>query len=211
MRCSGCDDPSGRLAAPDRESVAGKRCIDARGVLRAAKDGCILRSHPPRTATARDPSQRMHPLEHKIPPPVVALIVAAAMWMNSISGPKLDLALEVRVAIAIAIAAVGVAFDLLGFLAFRKARTTINPLKPQNTSALVTTGIYTLSRNPMYMGLVCFLLAWTVFLAALWSLAGPILFVFYINRFQIEPEERQLEQRFGADFRTYKARVRRWL
>jgi len=153
----------------------------------------------------------MHPLEHKIPPPVVALIVAAAMWMNSISGPKLDLPFDVRVAAAVAIAAVGVVFDLLGLLAFRAAKTTINPLKPQKTSALVTTGIYRLSRNPMYVGLVCFLLAWTVFLAALWPLAGPILFVFYVNRFQIEPEERLLAQRFGAEFNDYKARVRRWL
>jgi protein-S-isoprenylcysteine O-methyltransferase Ste14 len=153
----------------------------------------------------------MHPLEHRIPPPVVALIVAAAMWMNSISGPKLDLPFEVRVGIALAIAAVGVAFDLLGLLAFRTARTTINPLKPQNTSSLVTTGVYRYSRNPMYVGLVCFLLAWTVFLAALWPLAGPILFVFYINRFQIEPEERLLAKRFGDDFAGYKARVRRWL
>jgi protein-S-isoprenylcysteine O-methyltransferase Ste14 len=153
----------------------------------------------------------MHPLELKIPPPVVALIVAAAMWMNSISGPRLDLPFEVRLGIAVAIAAVGVTFDLLGFLAFRKARTTINPLKPQKTSALVTSGIYRFSRNPMYVGLVCFLLAWAAFLAALWPLAGPILFVFYVNRFQIEPEERLLAQRFGDDFKTYKARVRRWL
>lgn len=153
----------------------------------------------------------MHPLELKIPPPVVALIVAAAMWMNSISGPRLDLPFEVRLAVALAIAAAGVVFDLLGLLAFRAAKTTINPLKPQNTSALVTTGIYRLSRNPMYVGLVCFLLAWTAFLAALWPLAGPILFVFYVNRFQIEPEERLLAQRFGAEFSDYKARVRRWL
>lgn len=153
----------------------------------------------------------MHPLEHKIPPPVVALIVAAAMWMNSISGPKLDLPFEVRVGVALSIAAVGVALDLLGFLAFRKARTTINPLKPQKTSALVTTGVYRYSRNPMYVGLVCFLLAWAAFLAALWPLAGPILFVFYINRFQIEPEERLLAKRFGDDFNVYRARVRRWL
>jgi protein-S-isoprenylcysteine O-methyltransferase Ste14 len=153
----------------------------------------------------------MHPLELKIPPPVVALIVAAAMWMNSISGPKLDLPFEVRLGIAVAIAVVGVTFDLLGLFAFRKARTTINPLKPQKTSALVTSGIYRFSRNPMYVGLVGLLLAWAAYLQALWPLAGPILFVFYINRFQIEPEERLLAQRFGEEYKSYKARVRRWL
>ena len=114
----------------------------------------------------------MHPLELKIPPPVVALIVAAAMWMNSISGPKLDLPFEVRLGIAVAIAVVGVTFDLLGLFAFRKARTTINPLKPQKTSALVTSGIYRFSRNPMYVGLVGLLLAWAAYLQALWPLAG---------------------------------------
>jgi protein-S-isoprenylcysteine O-methyltransferase Ste14 len=153
----------------------------------------------------------MHPLELKVPPPVVALIVAAAMWMNSVSGPRLDLPFEVRLGVGMTIAAVGVVLDLLGFLAFRKARTTINPLKPTNTSALVTSGIYGLSRNPMYVGLVCFLLGWAAFLAALWPLAGPLLFIFYLNRFQIEPEERILARLFGDDFTAYRARVRRWL
>jgi protein-S-isoprenylcysteine O-methyltransferase Ste14 len=153
----------------------------------------------------------MHPLELRIPPPVVALIVAAGMWMNAASGPSLELPLQLRLGVAIAIAAVGVTFDLLGLLAFRKARTTINPLKPQKTSALVTSGIYRISRNPMYVGLLCFLLAWAAFLAALWPLAGPILFVFYMNRLQIEPEERLLAQRFGEEFGTYAASVRRWL
>jgi len=153
----------------------------------------------------------MHPLELKIPPPVVALIVAAAMWMNSVSGPRLSLPFEMRVAFAIAIAAVGIVFDLSALLAFRRAKTTINPLKPGRTSTLVTVGIYRVSRNPMYVGLVCFLLGWAAYLAALWPLAGPLLFILYLNRFQIEPEERILARRFGDDFTAYRERVRRWL
>ncbi len=153
----------------------------------------------------------MHPLENRIPPPVVALIIAAGMWANSSSGPSLELPFGLRLGVAIAIAIVGISFDILGLIAFRKARTTVNPLKPQNASALVTNGIYRITRNPMYVGMALFLLAWAAFLASLWPLVGPVLFVFYINRFQIEPEERILAQRFGDDFKVYAARVRRWI
>lgn len=153
----------------------------------------------------------MHPLELKIPPPVVALIVAVGMWMNSVSGPQLSLPFAVRVGVAIAIAAVGIVFDLSALLAFRRAKTTVNPLKPGRTSTLVTLGIYRVSRNPMYVGLVCFLLGWAAYLCALWPLAGPVLFILYLNRFQIEPEERILAQRFGDEFNAYRSQVRRWL
>jgi protein-S-isoprenylcysteine O-methyltransferase Ste14 len=113
---------------------------------------------------------------------------------------------------AVAILAVaGVAFDLLGLVAFRASRTSINPLRPERASVLVTRGVYRDTRNPMYVGMGFLLLAWAVYLCALLPFAGPALFVLYITRFQIQPEERVLMGIFGGEYSSYAARVRRWL
>jgi len=84
-------------------------------------------------------------------------------------------------------------------------------MKPGKSSALVTTGIYTLTRNPMYLGMVTLLTAWAVYLGALWPFVGPVLFILYINRFQIGPEEKIMHSKFGKEFTDYVARVRRWI
>lgn len=113
--------------------------------------------------------------------------------------------------IAFAVAAVGVSFDAIALLHFLRRRTTLNPLKPDSASALVTGGIYRFTRNPMYLGLATLLLAWAIYLGNLAALAGVPLFILYMNRFQIAPEERALEARFGAEYIAYRTRVRRWL
>lgn len=153
----------------------------------------------------------MHWLEHKIPPPVVGATVALLMWLVAPLGPVLTWDSGTRVATAVLLVAVGLGFDLGGLLAFRAARTTINPLAPQRASALVTGGVYRLTRNPMYVGMGFLLLAWAVQLAAVLPFLGPLVFGLYINRFQILPEERVLRQVFGAPYAQYMQRVRRWL
>lgn len=150
-------------------------------------------------------------LDHKIPPPLVALALVPVMGVLSQLLPRVDAPTPVRIALAIAIGCVGLAFSGAGALAFRRARTTVNPLRPDRASALVRTGVYRITRNPMYVGMMLGLLSWAVFLASPLSLLGPVTFVAYITRFQIRPEERALSARFGADYEQYKARVRRWI
>ncbi len=149
-------------------------------------------------------------LELKIPPPLVALLVAALMALVASWPPLFTLPAAARVGIAVALAAVGAAFDVAGLVAFRRASTTINPLHPERASALVTGGVYRITRNPMYVGLAFALLAWAAYLGSPWALLGPVAFVGYITHFQIVPEERILRARF-AQFDAYAARVRRWL
>lgn len=150
-------------------------------------------------------------LELKIPPPIVAVLIAAAMLAFAYAMPPLALSTTFKASVAILIALAGCAIDIAGLIAFRRARTTINPLKPQSTSSLVTGGIFRYTRNPMYVGMVFFLVAWAVYLAQPWALLGPLAFVLYIGRFQIAPEKRVLAKLFGEAFSSYKARVRRWL
>jgi protein-S-isoprenylcysteine O-methyltransferase Ste14 len=150
-------------------------------------------------------------LELRIPPPVVGLLVAAGMWVVAHLPPLLELPKLVRVLVAGALAAMGIAMAVGGVLSFRRAKTTVNPLKPETSAALVSTGVYSFTRNPMYLGVLLVLFGWAAYLSSIWAVFGPVLFALYITRFQIVPEERALDRRFGAPFAEYKKRVRRWL
>ncbi|HZM35695.1 MAG TPA: isoprenylcysteine carboxylmethyltransferase family protein [Burkholderiales bacterium] len=153
----------------------------------------------------------MRGLEHRIPPPLVGLIVAAAMYgIHEVAAP-MRFAFQGHVVLALVIGAAALAVDISGVVAFLRARTTVNPLRPDKASTLVTGGIFRRTRNPMYLGMAMLLVGWAVYLANPLTLLGIPAFVAYLNRFQIAPEERALEQRFGADYRGYRARVRRWL
>lgn len=153
----------------------------------------------------------MHFLELKVPPVAVAAAAAFLMWAVAWLFPALNVALPGRTPAAILAALIGGSAGVAGVVAFRRARTTVNPLKPETASALVEEGIYQLTRNPMYLGLALVLLGWGIFLSNPASLAVLFAFVGYMNRFQIVPEERALQASFGEAFTAYRARVRRWL
>lgn len=153
----------------------------------------------------------MKVLENKIPPPLVAIIMAACMWGLSQFTNNLLLSITVKYTLAFAFVSIGVFFALAGAISFRLAKTTVNPLKPDTASSLVTSGIYQFSRNPMYVGFVAFLFAWTSFLGSVWGIVFIALYIAYIQRFQITPEERALAKIFNGEFEAYKRKVRPWL
>ncbi|MDX1559682.1 MAG: isoprenylcysteine carboxylmethyltransferase family protein [Marinobacter sp.] len=150
-------------------------------------------------------------LEKRIPPVALVLIVGFLMWLIAEVGPRVEVGQTLRLAVAIAFFLLGALIALAGVLAFRSSRTTVDPRKPETTSALVSWGVYRYSRNPMYVGFALWLLAWGVFLASAWALIGVVVFVIYMNRFQIAPEECALRELFGKEFQEYERRVRRWL
>jgi protein-S-isoprenylcysteine O-methyltransferase Ste14 len=116
-----------------------------------------------------------------------------------------------RTAAALAAFVLAGAFGLPALRAFRQAATTIDPVRIDRASALVTGGIYRATRNPMYVSLTLLLVAWALWLGGWWAWAGPVALVLWLDRFQIRPEERAMEARFGAAYLRYKAQVRRWL
>lgn len=150
-------------------------------------------------------------LEHRIPPPIVGLLCGTAMWFASVPASSFATGGGIRAGLAILVCGLGFAVMLAGVVSFRRARTTVNPLKPESATALVTGGVYRYTRNPMYLGMLLVLLGWAVFLASPAALAGPVAFALYIQRFQIRPEERALEALFGEAFVQYRSRVRAWL
>jgi len=152
----------------------------------------------------------MKALELKIPPPAVALLCAVLMWLAS---PWLAFGFEVpaRTTIAVLLALLGAATALAGVLQFRRARTTVNPMRVEQASSLVTSGVFARTRNPMYLGLLLVLAGWSIYLASFAAILGLPFFVAYINRFQIAPEERAMHRLFGEAFRHYMSTTRRWI
>jgi len=150
-------------------------------------------------------------LELKIPPVALVLIFAGLMWICAKLLPFLSIQTELRMPIAVVIILIGLVFGLAGVFSFRKAQTTVNPTTPEASSALVTTGIFQYTRNPMYVGLMCLLLSWAVYLSNPISLLCSFGFIAYMNQFQIRPEEHALTALFGDSYKAYTQRVRRWL
>ena len=147
----------------------------------------------------------------RMPPLAIAASFGLAMWLVARALPTLRIDFPARQAVALALLALGLAVSLAGVLEFRRARTTTNPLRPSAASSLVITGIYTRTRNPMYLGFAVALLAWSAWLGHPVSLLGMAGFVAWMNRFQIVAEERAISASFGEEFERYRNRVRRWI
>lgn len=152
----------------------------------------------------------MPSLESKIPPPAVVLVLGGLMWLVSRAAPSFQFAVPGRSWVAVGLVSAGFLIGITGVVTFRRAKTTVDPTKPR-ASSLVTWGVYSISRNPMYLGGLVMLLGWALFLSnALTALFLPV-YILYINRFQIAPEERALTGLFGATYAAYQGRARRWL
>ncbi|MGH1426391.1 MAG: methyltransferase family protein [Arenicella sp.] len=149
-------------------------------------------------------------LELKIHPPIVFISVVGLMWGVSQVLPGFIWPKTVQYAGALICLFLAVSIAVLAVLAFRKAHTTINPHRPETSSSLVTGGVFSFSRNPMYLGLAVLLLGWSWFLMNAYAMLLVIAFIGYITAFQIKPEERMLSHLFGDDYRQYQQRVRRW-
>ncbi|MDZ7773148.1 MAG: isoprenylcysteine carboxylmethyltransferase family protein [Balneolaceae bacterium] len=150
-------------------------------------------------------------LELKIPPGLVLLAFLGGMWGLAEFTPGFHLPDAFRRAATLACLLGGAGFAFAAVFSFQRKGTTVNPLEPEKASNLVTSGVFNITRNPMYLGLALFLLAAVFKFSNAYTLAGPIGFVLYMNAWQIDPEEHALEERFGQDYLDYKERVRRWL
>jgi protein-S-isoprenylcysteine O-methyltransferase Ste14 len=149
-------------------------------------------------------------LELKIPPLALTLGLAVAMVLVDALVPATSFAHGVFWP-GLAIVLAGAVVCALGVREFRRARTTVDPRTPQAASDLVRGGIYGRTRNPMYVGFLLVLAGVAVTLLNWLALALAVLFVPYMNRWQIGPEERALDRVFGDAFHRYRREVRRWV
>jgi len=148
----------------------------------------------------------------KIPPLVLTCIFIAFMSLLYWLFPQFTLSIPGNTIASSFIAIVATLISVVGVASFRNAKTTVNPTKPDQTSFLVIKGVYKISRNPMYLSFLLFLIAWGLYLAhSLSLLLLPAVFVVYMDKYQIPAEEEALHRKFGEHFLNYKNMVRRWL
>ena len=153
----------------------------------------------------------MNSLELKIPPVAQVIIIAIVMYGVSKIMPSLQFSFNGSMWLAIGLIVLGLCIGMMGIAQFRKAQTTPNPQALDRVSSLVTSGIYQYSRNPMYLGLVLALLGWGFYLSHFLPFVLVPVFMLYMTRFQIQPEERMMARKFGNDYQAYLMRVRRWI
>ncbi|MDZ7806055.1 MAG: isoprenylcysteine carboxylmethyltransferase family protein [Gracilimonas sp.] len=150
-------------------------------------------------------------LKLKIPPVVVFLICVGLIWAIHQIIPNQILLFEGGVIIGIGLMITGGLIGVLAVIEFARRSTTVNPHKPENTKEFVRSGVYTFSRNPMYLALLIVLISPVFYWANPFIIVVLPVFVWYLNEFQIKPEEEIMGQKFGDAFEEYKEKVRRWI
>ena len=149
----------------------------------------------------------------RIAPPVLTFLSALLMWAiaNYLNFVELGIELSWRKSIFLVFVALGCAAALAAFFNFKSSKTTIDPMKPEKASVLVTEGIFQFTRNPMYLGLLSCMIGWAIYLNNPLTLLVVAGFYFYLSQIQIKAEEEALEKKFGDSYQAYKKEVRRWL
>ena len=151
-------------------------------------------------------------MKTKIPPPVVALI---AMLLTFLSRDYLDIFYlhpHLQRTLFLLFLVIGVSMIFLATRQFKISKTTVNPLKPETASSLVTSGIFRRTRNPMYLGLTSLLISFSIYFSSVFGIIIYLpLFISYITIFQIIPEEDAMNKLFSNDYKSYCLKVRRWI
>jgi len=150
-------------------------------------------------------------MELRVPPVLVVSVIALLMWLFSQFYYVVRIKFDHQLTIGVICGLFGVILILCGVVRFRKNNTTVNPMTPAQTSLLVTNGIYRFTRNPMYLGMLFVLIGWAMALFTFSSWLFIPVFIWYMNQFQIKPEEQMLRKQFGQTYEAYLARVRRWI
>ena len=150
-------------------------------------------------------------LEQKIPPLVVTAFAGILMYFTSVYSYEITFRLPMNFEILLIFIAMGIMFAVAGVVSFKIHKTTVNPVNTANVSTLVKTGIYKYTRNPMYVGMFMWLMGYGIYLTNPINILPLGIFVYYMNKYQIKPEEAFLFSAFGDDYIKYKQSVRRWL
>ena len=145
-------------------------------------------------------------LDTKIPPPIVTIIILSIIYLFDLNEYNLNTDI-----ISIITLFIGLIFIISAVIQFINRKTTVNPTKPHKTSTLVITGTYKITRNPMYLGMLLIIISFALYKASIISLILIPLFIFYINKFQIEPEEFEMIKKFGKEYEDYCKKVDRWI
>lgn len=145
-----------------------------------------------------------------IPPPLALAVCVVAAWLIDRVWPVPFLPLGLpRWLIGGALIAAGLATEAWSLLVFRRARTSVLPMR--STSAIVEAGPYRYSRNPIYLAMFLTVAGFAVALDSLWQFAALIALYVVLRWAVVAREEAYLTRKFGATYLEYARRVRRWI
>ena len=147
----------------------------------------------------------------KIYPPLYMLMGAGLIWCLHLNLPIYTLPSPLWQQMAYVFIGLALILDLSSLGLFLWQSTTAHPFREHNTSQLVITGFYRISRNPMYLGLLLLQIGWACYLGSLSGFIIPPLFIWVITTQQIIHEEHILTEKFGEVYIAYQQQVRRWL
>ncbi|WP_420315894.1 methyltransferase family protein [Ekhidna sp.] len=147
----------------------------------------------------------------KIPPVVIFFLGIGCIFGAHHFWPEYSYQFAYQTLLSRLFLAVGVLIAFSGIITFRMKGTTVDPLHPDKASALVTSGVYRYTRNPMYLGMALVILGGIVRIGNPIGILGVVFFIWYIDRFQILPEEESLTKIFGEEYRQFCEQVRRWV
>ena len=148
-------------------------------------------------------------MKKRIPPPLIAMLCVLIIFLSKSIFPSFVFSYKLQ--LGIFVSTIGFLLLIVSVKSFIDNKTTINPLNLKKSTYLVTSGVFRFSRNPMYLGMLLFLLGAAIILNIIGGLIISILFIFYMNFFQIIPEEKALQNLFGKNYRNYRKTVRRWI
>ena len=148
-------------------------------------------------------------MKKRIPPPLIAMLCVLIIFLSKSIFPSFVFSYKLQ--LGIFVITIGFLLLIISIKSFIDNKTTINPLNLKKSTYLVTSGVFRFSRNPMYLGMLLFLLGTAIILNIIGGLIISILFIFYMNFFQIIPEEKALQNLFGKKYRNYRKTVRRWI
>ncbi len=150
-------------------------------------------------------------MELKVIPIVQVIIAMILMGIISKFLPQFHYNLFYRFAIITVIIIIALTIGFLAVYSFKRHQTTVNPSKPESSSKVVNSGVYQFSRNPMYLAMLLALIGYAFYLENVLNFVICAVFFWYINKYQILPEEQMLTQLFGAEYLQYQQQVRRWI
>ena len=142
-------------------------------------------------------------------PPVLMLLCLVAMLAVDRLLPVLELIPAPLHPAGIVLAAAGIGFAVAGRMTFARAATEIYTFR--EPGRLVTGGVFRISRNPMYLGMLLLLMGAAVLLGSLTPFVVAAFFGIVADRWYIRFEEAAMTAKFGEAYRTYQHRTRRWL
>ncbi len=150
-------------------------------------------------------------MELKVIPVVQVIIAVLLMIVFSKLWPELRLNWPAHKQIAIILFSLAIVVGISAIVSFKRHKTTVNPTKPEASTSVVSSGVYSWSRNPMYLAMLISLISVAYYLQHITALPVILIFIAYMTRFQIIPEEKMLTKIFSQQYLDYQSNVRRWL